>query len=67
MTTDKPEMTDKQREALESISSRYNTEFKEEYFLMNPFDLPKGWCSGWVGGPAEKLYIGCDPEGRISS
>lgn len=27
------------------------------------FDLPDGYVAGWVGS----IYVGCDPEGRISS
>jgi hypothetical protein len=36
------------------------------------FDLPSTWLAGWVGGEAIQatrptIYVGCDPEGRISS
>jgi hypothetical protein len=28
------------------------------------FDLPSGYVAGWIG---DRIYVGCDPQGRISS
>jgi hypothetical protein len=51
---------------LTALSERYGAEFRSEWF--GPvFDLPPGYVGGWVGGPARRLYVGCDPGGRISS
>jgi hypothetical protein len=55
-------MTDKQREALTALCGRYNVPFNEENF-RHPFDLPTGYVAGQVG----PIYVGCDPDGRISS
>lgn len=35
----------------------------EPYQYRPAFDLPDGYVAGWVG----PIYVGCDPEGRISS
>ena len=59
-------MTDAQREALSNLCERYNVEFNESDYAPI-FDLPSGWVAGWIGGEARKLYVGCDPEGSISS
>ena len=63
-------MNDKQREALKDLSERYGVPFKEEFFLVHAEDswtLPS-YAEGWIGGQDhQKLYVGCDPEGRISS
>jgi len=55
-------MTDAQREALSTLCGRYHVPFIESDF-WHPFDLPDGWVAGWVGS----IYVGCDPDGRISS
>lgn len=60
-------MNDNQREALAELCERYHVPFDERDY-MPQFDLPSGYVGGWVGGiEHRKLYVGCDPEGRISS
>ena len=58
----KPRMTDKQREALADLCRRYDVEFDETSYHPQP-DLPAGYVAGRVG----PIYVGCDPEGAISS
>ena len=56
-----------QEQALRDLCARYNVGYDPDHYKP-AFDLPKGWVAGWVGGPdVRKLYVGCDPEGRISS
>jgi hypothetical protein len=60
-----------QERALRGICARYHVEYRREDYRP-AFDLPKGYVGGWVGGydiqaTHPTLYIGCDPEGRISS
>lgn len=59
-------MNEIQRKALCALCSRYKVEFDEEHYKP-AFDLPAGYVAGWVGGPAQKLYVGCSPTGEISS
>lgn len=60
-------MNEVQRAALVRICERFSVPYDEAHYRP-VFDLPSDWVAGWVGGPDhEKLYIGCDPEGRISS
>ncbi len=55
-------MNEAQRVALEALCDRFHAEFDES--LYGPaWDLPSGWVSGWVG----PIYVGCDPDGVISS
>jgi hypothetical protein len=61
-TYNPPGMTDAQREALTDLCGRYNVPFNESDF-HHPFDLPEGWVAGQVG----PIYVGCSPEGQISS
>lgn len=61
------DMTDEQVVALARLCDRYNEVFDAEWFTPDHFDLPEGYVAGWVGGPAEVLYVGCSPEGEISS
>jgi hypothetical protein len=60
-------MTPEQIKALSDLSDRYHVKFFQEWFKPT-YDLPEGYVAGWIGGPQErKLYVGCDPDGRISS
>lgn len=55
-------MNEKQEAALRELCGRFSQEFRPEDF-RHPFDLPEGWVAGWAGS----IYVGVDPEGRISS
>jgi hypothetical protein len=56
-------MTDAQYQALALLHARYGVEFYPADFTPQ-FDLPPGYVAGWVG---DKIYVGCSPEGDISS
>lgn len=62
-------MTDAQRTALVNLCERYGVPFDPSHFTTGAaWDLPPGYVAGWVGGPdVQKLYVGCSPEGHISS
>lgn len=60
-------MNDAQRAALQRLSDRYDVPFDVHDWENEPFDLPPGYVAGWIGGSAHKLYVGCDPDGIISS
>ncbi|HEX5522800.1 MAG TPA: hypothetical protein VFX53_05100 [Pedococcus sp.] len=55
-------MTSEQRDALAALCERYNVDFDPDAFHP-AWDLPAGYVAGWVG----PIYVGCDPEGAISS
>ena len=56
-----------QEKALRDLCDRYGVAYDPAHYKPQ-FDLPKGYVGGWVGGPdIRKLYIGCSPEGAISS
>jgi hypothetical protein len=55
-------MTGKQEEALRALCERFSVPFNAEDFRPR-FDLPKGYVAGQVG----PIYVGCAPDGRISS
>lgn len=75
-------LTEAQHTALESLCERYKATFNPAHYLP-AFDLPEGWVSGWVGGPDHGLgrtgdgewvrtptttiYVGCSPNGEVSS
>lgn len=67
-------MNENQRTALRNLCERYSVEFDETHYVVNSptsWTLP-GYAEGWVGGYALQathptLYVGCDPDGRISS
>jgi hypothetical protein len=65
-------ITGAQRHALVAICDRFKVRYRPEDYRPT-FDLPKGWVAGWVGGTdgpgsrAQTIYVGCDPEGRLSS
>ena len=63
-------MNDKQRAALRSLCERYKSTFDESKFHPQ-FDLPTGYVAGWVGcsvhGKPGSIYVGCAPDGSISS
>ena len=55
-------MTDEQRAALVELTERFNVPFDPDNYRPT-FDLPSDWVAGWVG----PIYVGVDPEGRVSS
>tara|TARA_Y100000310_G_C20352542_1_gene655075 strand:- start:119 stop:298 length:180 start_codon:yes stop_codon:yes gene_type:complete len=59
-------MTGKQIKSLRSICDRFEVEFDSNNFpeAGNLDGLPDGYVCGWVG---TSIYIGCSPEGEISS
>lgn len=64
-------LTEAQDAALRGICGRYNVGYDAEHYKPT-FDLPSDWVAGFVGGieiqrEHPTLYIGCDPDGRISS
>lgn len=64
-------MNEAQTKALRDLCERYNVPFNPEHYRPD-FSLPSDWVAGWVGGFAVQsehptIYVGCDPEGRISS
>lgn len=61
-------MTPQQETALRDLCERYKANFDPAKF-WHPFDLPPGYVAGWIGEPGApgSIYVGCDPEGRISS
>lgn len=75
-------MNEKQEAALRNLCERYKVPFDENDYAP-AFDLPEGWVSGWIGGKyhaalrhedgyrdynfGATLYVGCNPEGEISS
>ena len=61
-------MTEAQAAALLALCERYGVGYDPAHYRPGGFGLPAGYVAGWVGGPdARKLFVGCDPEGRISS
>lgn len=60
----RPLMNAIQRAALRGLSERYNVPFNEAAFVRS-FELPDGYVAGWIG--KDRLYVGCSPEGDISS
>lgn len=67
-------MTEEQRAALKRLCESYHVEYRDEDYLP-AFDLPPGYVAGWIGGNEHNgtragfktLYVGCSPEGEISS
>lgn len=60
-------MNTAQEAALRGLSDRYHVTFNAADFKP-AFDLPDGWVAGWIGGTEyQALYVGCSPEGGISS
>lgn len=61
-------LTRAQERSLRALCGRYGEEFHFGDYTPQ-FDLPPGYVAGWVGGPngSRRLYVGCDPEGRVSS
>ncbi len=57
-------MTEAQEAALRALCGRYGVPFERTNFPPQ-FDLPTGYVAGWIG--VDKLYVGCSPEGDISS
>jgi hypothetical protein len=55
-------MTERQESALRALCARFSIEFDASNFYPR-FDLPAGWVAGQVG----PIYVGCSPEGNVSS
>lgn len=55
-------MTQEQEQALRALCDRYDVPFNADNFRP-AFDLPRGYVGGQVG----PIYVGCSPDGRISS
>jgi hypothetical protein len=51
-----------QTAALQAICTRFRVPFDPANYRP-AFDLPTGYVAGWVG----PIYLGCSPEGEISS
>lgn len=72
--SERENVNDNQRTALRNLCERYRVEFSESDYVVNSPDswtLP-GYAEGWIGGYAVQtthptLYVGCAPDGRISS
>ena len=66
-------LTAAQDEALRGICERYYVDYVPDHYQHRHLDyLPEGWVSGWVGGQEIQathptIYIGCAPDGRVSS
>ncbi len=60
---------DKQRDSLRKLADRFSVKLVETDFVVNPFDLPTGYVAGWIRNPVSGIgiYVGCSPEGEISS
>ena len=62
-----------QETALYAVCERYNVTYDPGHYQHRPLDgLPEGYVSGWVGGydiqkTHPTIYVGCDPDGRLSS
>jgi hypothetical protein len=59
-------MTEQQLAALQRICERYGVAFDAAHYWPQ-FDLPAGYVAGWVGGKPGTIYVGCSPDGAISS
>lgn len=62
-------MNPAQEAALRRLTEeRYDGKFRPEDFAP-AFDLPDGWVAGWINSSTatRALYVGCDPDGVISS
>lgn len=65
-------MTDAQELALRRLCDRYGVRFSVDHYHPQ-FDLPEGYVAGWIGGSMNDrsgrrtIYVGCSPEGEISS
>ena len=64
-------MTEAQDKALRDICARYHVSYRASDYRPT-FDLPSDYVAGWVGGYEVQtehptIYVGCDPEGNISS
>jgi hypothetical protein len=60
-----------QERALKSLCERYDVDFKEEHYTFataSLVGLPSDYVAGWVGGEqGRNIFIGCAPDGAISS
>jgi len=60
-----------QEASLSAICERYHVGYSPMHYRP-AFDLPAGYVAGWVGGVEIQaahptIYVGCSPEGIISS
>lgn len=72
-------LTEAQVEAIKRLHARYHNDSPVYRDFYHPFDLPKGYVSGWIiagyagvpytnGDPrAKALYVGVSPDGEVSS
>jgi hypothetical protein len=67
-------MNMRQQAALFNLCGRYNVQYDASHYLVHPWDawVMPGFAEGFVGGydiqeTHPTIYVGCDPEGRISS
>lgn len=56
-------MNDIQRAALKELCGRFDNVTFDEADFRPAWDLPAGYVDGWVG----PIYVGCAPDGQISS
>ena len=70
MTSKIKRMTHEQRVKIVELSKRYNVQCCWDDWHLDPFDLPSGWVSGWVGGnntTTPTIYVGIAPDGTSHS
>lgn len=65
------QMTAEQEAALSALCERYCVPFRKSDYRRQA-DLPAGYVAGWAGGQDDQrehptIYVGCSPEGVISS
>ena len=56
-------LTPAQRTSLYELCQLYDVPFYPAAFSWS-FDLNPGWVSGWIG---DAVFVGCSPDGEISS
>ena len=61
------ELTDAQVAALSKLCAGFGVPFDPSHYLIDSFDLPKGWAQGWLGNSRRTIYVGCSPEGEVHS
>jgi hypothetical protein len=64
-------LTSLQEVALSSLCERFHVPYSPDHYPPT-FELPEGYVAGFLGGPAIQdehptIYVGCSPEGMISS
>lgn len=69
-------MSAAQEDKLRNLCERYGVPFDKTHYQPQ-FDLPLGWCAGWLGGGehvrledghyVKTIYVGVSPEGDLHS